>query len=76
MDGNEYELKSESFEKNPIELLSLSACQTALGKQAGWQGSGMLVAWAASVLAGALFYRLAEAPLASLIAARRSIGAL
>jgi peptidoglycan/LPS O-acetylase OafA/YrhL len=43
---------------------------------AGWQGSGMLAAWAASVLAGALFYRLAEAPLARLIAARRSIGAL
>jgi peptidoglycan/LPS O-acetylase OafA/YrhL len=43
---------------------------------AGWQVSGMLAAWAASVLAGALFYRLAEAPLARLIAARRSIGAL
>jgi peptidoglycan/LPS O-acetylase OafA/YrhL len=43
---------------------------------AAWQGSGMLVAWAASVLAGALFYRLVEAPLATLTAARRSIGAM
>ena len=43
---------------------------------AGWQGSGMLAAWATSLLAGALFYRLVEAPLARLIAGRRSIGAL
>jgi len=38
---------------------------------AGWQGTGMLVAWAASVLAGACFYRLVEAPLARLIAPAR-----
>ena len=43
---------------------------------AGWQGSGMLAAWATSLFAGALFYRLVEAPLARLIAGRRSIGAL
>jgi peptidoglycan/LPS O-acetylase OafA/YrhL len=43
---------------------------------AGWQGAGMLVAWAASVLVGAIFYRLVEAPLARLIAVRRSTGAL
>jgi peptidoglycan/LPS O-acetylase OafA/YrhL len=38
---------------------------------AGWQGAGMLVAWAASVLAGAGFYRLVEAPLARLFAPAR-----
>jgi len=31
IDGLQSLLKSESFEKNPIELLSLSACQTAQG---------------------------------------------
>jgi peptidoglycan/LPS O-acetylase OafA/YrhL len=39
---------------------------------AGWQSAGMLAAWAASVLAGAIFYRLVEAPLARLIATRRA----
>jgi peptidoglycan/LPS O-acetylase OafA/YrhL len=39
---------------------------------AGWQGSGMLVAWAASVLAGAIFHRLVEAPLARLVAPPRA----
>jgi peptidoglycan/LPS O-acetylase OafA/YrhL len=31
---------------------------------AGWQASGMLAAWAASVLAGAMFHALVEVPLA------------
>lgn len=39
---------------------------------AAWQGSGMLAAWAASILAGAVFYRLVETPLASLAASRRA----
>ena len=39
---------------------------------AGWQGAGMLAAWAGSVLAGAVFYRLVEAPLARLVAPARA----
>jgi peptidoglycan/LPS O-acetylase OafA/YrhL len=39
---------------------------------AGWQGAGMLAAWAASVLGGAIFHRLVEAPLARLIAPARA----
>jgi len=37
----------------------------------GWQGAGMLVAWAASVLVGAIFYHLVEAPLSRLFAPAR-----
>ena len=37
----------------------------------GWQGAGMLVAWAVSVLAGAIFYRLVEAPVGRLFAPAR-----
>jgi peptidoglycan/LPS O-acetylase OafA/YrhL len=33
----------------------------------GWQGLGMLVAWAGSMLAGAAFFRLVEAPLGRLL---------
>lgn len=39
---------------------------------AGWQGTGMLAAWTGSVLAGAIFYRLVEAPLARRVAPARA----
>lgn len=43
---------------------------------AGWQAYGMLLAWAASVLAGAVFYRLVEAPLGRLVAIRKPVATM
>jgi peptidoglycan/LPS O-acetylase OafA/YrhL len=40
---------------------------------AGWQGAGMMVAWAASVAAGAIFYRLVEAPIGGLVTRARAL---
>ena len=39
---------------------------------AGWQGAGMVVAWLASLGAGAAFHRLVEAPLARRLAPART----
>jgi peptidoglycan/LPS O-acetylase OafA/YrhL len=39
---------------------------------AGWQGAGMLAAWAGSMLTGAIFYRMVEAPLARLVGPARA----
>ena len=41
---------------------------------AAWQALGMLTAWAASVLAGAAFFRLVETPLGRLLLRRGSAG--
>lgn len=40
---------------------------------AGWQGAGMMLAWAASVAAGAIFYRLVEAPIGGLLKRARTL---
>jgi peptidoglycan/LPS O-acetylase OafA/YrhL len=40
---------------------------------AGWQGAGMMLAWAASVAAGAIFYRLVEAPIGGLLKRVRTL---
>lgn len=39
----------------------------------GWQGAGMVVAWLASLGAGAAFHRLVEAPLARRLAPARTV---
>jgi peptidoglycan/LPS O-acetylase OafA/YrhL len=40
---------------------------------AGWQGAGMMAAWAASVAAGAIFYRLVEEPIGGLLKRARPL---
>lgn len=46
----------------PVCLVVNAAFDRFVADHPGWQGAGVLLAWAASVTAGALFYRWVEAP--------------
>ncbi|MCU0775185.1 MAG: acyltransferase family protein [Ideonella sp.] len=46
----------------PVCLVVNAAFDRFVADHPGWQGAGVLLAWAASVAAGALFYRWVEAP--------------
>lgn len=47
----------------PVSLLVNALFISAMPATPGWQGLGMLVAWAASLAAGAAFFRFVERPL-------------
>lgn len=46
----------------PVCLVVNAAFDRFVAEHPGWQGAGVLLAWASSVAAGALFYRWVEAP--------------
>lgn len=58
----------------PVCLLVNAAFHAFVPAEPWPQAFGMLLAWSASVAAGALFHRAAEAPLVRWIARRRAVG--